>query len=223
MRGCWCPASLADCVKGPTLVVSKGTAPDRLCTRRCLRGPGVGRLSGRPAGVPGARRSRTMLAIHEYEVGKWQVPAVTFVAEDRSLVFPVMGLIGNSVATSESGKRRTAEWKREVASAAKEARGGPPLDPRWAFSVTVGLSFHPASHGNQGLDVENFLKPTFDALAAGLFCSAAQDARSIDRYRFDDSNFRYLFIHRLPDAEHQSDEGAGFVISVRSRLPGLGG
>ena len=64
------------------------------------------------------------------------------------------------------------------------------------------------------LDVENFLKPTFDALAAGLFCASDQDPGQIRRYTYDDSNFRYLFVHRLADAESPELEGVGVVVSI---------
>lgn len=126
-----------------------------------------------------------------------------------------MGVVGNSVPTSESGKARLAEWKATVAAAAKAARGEKPLVPGWTYAVSAGFSFNPAAHGSQTLDVENFLKPKFDAVAAGLFCPEAQDPRTISRYNYDDSGFRYLFVHRLPDAASVRDEGVGIVLSIR--------
>jgi len=119
------------------------------------------------------------------------------------------------VPTSASGKHKLIEWKIAVASAAKQLRGAEPLDAHWHYCISAGFSFHPGSHGNAALDVENFLKPSFDALAAGLFCDNDQDPREISRYNYDDSNFRYLFVHRLDDAESKNNEGAGFVVSVR--------
>jgi hypothetical protein len=64
--------------------------------------------------------------------------------------------------------------------------------------------------------------PVCRSTPAGLFCSAVQDPRSIQRFRFDDSNFRYLSIHRLPNAVRSGDEGTGSVISTRSETRGLG-
>lgn len=58
------------------------------------------------------------------------------------------------------------------------------------------------------------MKPTLDALAAGLFCHENQDPLSIVRYNFDDSNFNYLFVCKLPKASGPDEEGAAIVVSV---------
>lgn len=155
------------------------------------------------------------LALRELTIGHWTLPAVVFDPEDGRLLVSAMGIIGNSVPTSAPGKQKLADWKRTVARAAKAVRGPFPLDPRWQFSISAGFSFCPAEHGNQRLDVENFLKPTFDALAAGLFCGVDQDPDLIERYDYDDANFRYLFVHQLPDAPDASREGVELVISIR--------
>ena len=156
-----------------------------------------------------------MLDLQEQVVGRWRVPAVLLDPDDLRLPIEVLGIIGNSVATSESGKKRLVAWKQAVASAAKAARGASAFDSRWTYSISVGFSFHAKTHGNRALDVENFLKPTIDALAAGLFCGDEQDPRAIARYVFDDSNFRSLFVHRLSDARIVKEEGAGLVVSVQ--------
>lgn len=155
------------------------------------------------------------LEITNHEVGDWLVASVVFRSEDDRLAIPVTGIIGNSITTSEAGKRRSKDWKIAVATVAKQLRGPSPLDPKWHYCISAGFSFHPGTHGNQPLDVENFLKPSFDALAAGLFCERDQSPGHIPRYDYDDSNFRYLFVHRLADATSRSNEGAGFVVSIR--------
>jgi hypothetical protein len=91
----------------------------------------------------------------------------------------VIGVIGNSVPTSASAKSKLVEWKKAVASSAKRLRGSEPLDPNWHYCISAGFSFHPVTHGSAALDVENFLKPSFDALAAGLFCSDDQDPECV--------------------------------------------
>jgi hypothetical protein len=83
------------------------------------------------------------------------------------------------------------------------------------YSITAGFSFHMPSHGNQGLEVENFLKPTFDGLAAGMFCEPSVDCMQLDRFAYDDTGFKYLFVYRLPDARSAVNEGVGFVVSVQ--------
>lgn len=163
-----------------------------------------------------------MLVVKALEVGRWKMPAVVFEAEDLNVAFAAIGIVGNSIPTSASGKARLSEWKATVAAAAKAGRGSRPLSTEWTYAVSAGFSFNQAAHGSQTLDVENFLKPTFDALAAGLFCSPAQDPRAIPRYNFDDSGFRYLFAHRLPDATDARDEGVGIVVSVQKQATRLG-
>ncbi len=155
------------------------------------------------------------LKIIDETIGTWGISSVVFGDESKRLCVPVTATIGNSTPTSASGKRKLTEWKKAVACAVKEFRGSSSLDPKWHYCVSVGFSFYPGSHGYKTLDVENFLKPSLDALAAGLFCANNQDPCEILRYNYDDSNFRYIFIHRLVDAENKYGEGAGFVVSIQ--------
>jgi hypothetical protein len=157
----------------------------------------------------------TVIGIVHEQVGCWTISAVAFSQEQRRITLPVHAGIGNSVPTSSNGRAVLLNWKRAVAAAAKQARSGAPLDPHQVYSISAGFSFHMPSHGNQGLEVENYLKPTFDALAAGLFCDPAADCQQFDRFAFDDTGFKYLFVYRLPDARLDSEEGVGFVVSVR--------
>lgn len=147
-------------------------------------------------------------------VGPWSLAAVVFSTESRRILIPVHAIIGNAVPTSVGGRATLLNWKRQVAQAAKVARSGTRLDSPQSLSVSAGFTFHRPTHGNQTLDVENFLKPTFDGLAAGLFCDEDTDCSLLERFAYDDSGFRYLFVHRLPDAVASSDEGAGIVVSV---------
>jgi hypothetical protein len=75
------------------------------------------------------------------------------------------------------------------------------------------MSFHSGSHGNQALDIENFLKPTVDAIAAGLFASEQESFECLARWHFDDSNFHYLFAHRLEPAPTAAQEGLWAAVS----------
>ena len=164
---------------------------------------------------PAGAKHMTGLRVTSEGVGRWAVPAVVFDPEQRTLRIEVKAIIGNSVPNSPSGQRKLKMWKRTVAAAAKAVRDGP-LDPEWTYCVSAGFSFNPVEHGSRKLDVENFLKPTFDALAAGLFCSADQNTDEITHYNYDDSGFRYLFVHRLPDAPTVESEGVGIVVSIRT-------
>lgn len=155
-----------------------------------------------------------MIRIAQEQVGPWALSAVVFERETHRIHLPVLGIIGNSVPTSANGKAVTLSWKRTVAAAAKQARGEGPLESKASYAVSASFSFHPGSHGHQGLDVENFLKPTFDGLAAGLFCAPNVDCLRLERFAYDDTGFRHLYVYRQPDAASASQEGVGIIISV---------
>ena len=154
------------------------------------------------------------LQIESALIGRWDVAAIQFANDARHLAVPVVGLIANSIYTSPTGKQRLVNWKQNVAETLKACRGSDPWDPTSNFAISIGFSFCLQAHGNRELDVENFVKPTVDALAAGLFCTNDQDVSAIERYDYDDSNFRYLFVHRLDDALSPSEEGVGINVSV---------
>ena len=61
---------------------------------------------------------------------------------------------------------------------------------------------------------KNFLKPTLDALAAGLFRHDSVEPAEIQKYDYDDSGFRSLFVNRLEDARTEENEGVAFCVSV---------
>lgn len=155
-----------------------------------------------------------MLSLEEQLVGNWELPVLAHRNETHRLVVAVVAPIGNSVSTSARGKQRTADWKVKVAERMKNLRGASAFDPAWPLALTVGFSFCPGLHGNQRLDIENFLKPTLDAVAAGLFCDRLLEPAEIVRYNFDDSNFRYLLVQRLTDSSNNESEGAALVVSA---------
>ena len=125
----------------------------------------------------------------------------------------VQGIIVNAFVTP--GQR---DWKRTVASVIKRARGGSPWDPRDFYAVTLEFRFHASNHQNQELDVENYVKPVVDAVAAGLFLEEEKDPSEIQTWGFPDSNFRTLLIHRAADPEDRDREGVRVSVSVQERL-----
>lgn len=158
------------------------------------------------------------LTLGRRDIGSWSLPTLEFTADEASLLrVPARGVIGNSIPTSQTGKDIQARWRVRVASCVKEARGESPRRPSDSYAVTIGFSFHMPIHGNQKLDIENFVKPTIDALAAGLFCPAHANPQDIQRWNYDDSNFTTLLIHRLPDAGSREAEGAAIAVSSRRR------
>ena len=154
------------------------------------------------------------LAFRERTIGDFTIPTLDRGDERRSLTLPVSGFIANSISTSRTGKARLDGWKIQVASEVKAARGGRAWNSNAKFAVSIGFAFNAANHGSQPLDVENFLKPVVDALAAGLFCDNATDPRNIRTWNYDDSNFDTLLIHRLPDAPRRDGEGVAICVSA---------
>ena len=65
------------------------------------------------------------------------------------------------------------------------------------------------------MDIENYIKPIFDGVAAGLFCE--KDVDKFVSFKFDDSNFVNLYIERLPDAKIDSDEGVIITIAQKAK------
>ncbi len=154
-------------------------------------------------------------------IGHWRIPVLdfTFTGPVRDpLCLPIYGIVANSIPTSPTGKDRLENWQVQVASEVKAARGPKPWNADDSYVISLGLSFHLPSHGNQKkLDVENFIKPIIDALAAGLFCSPQTYPESIPKFDYDDSNFRTLLVHRLPDARSLQFEGAAIAVSASPR------
>ena len=159
------------------------------------------------------------LIFKDRKIGPWTVPTIELEGAALSLQQRVSGAIINSITDGQQGRDRQQDWKVSVASGVKEVRGAAAWNPAGNFAISLGLSFHLPSHGNQkNLDVENFIKPVIDALAAGLFCDPDQDPQEIAEWRYDDSNFRTLLIHHLDDATRSDEEGVAISASSGPRF-----
>lgn len=165
-------------------------------------------LAGPPAGS-GA------IVYRQREVGGWTVPTVSFSSTARdALGLQISGGIVNSVTDN---KAKLRSWKRHLACEIKSKRGDSPWEPSDDYAISLALGFHPGHHGGpaQSLDVENFIKPILDAVAAGLFCDNQTDPSTIDKWDFDDSNFNTLLVRRLPDIDDPSAEGIALFVAAR--------
>ena len=144
-----------------------------------------------------------------------------FALKDGALAFkePARKLpstwVRGTIVNSFTGGPPQQAWKSKVASAIKGARDGSPWDPGDLYAVTVRFRFHPANHQNQELDVENYVKPVVDAVAAGLFQEEEKDPSEIEKWDFPDSNFRTLLIHRAADPKDRYGEGVHVSVSAR--------
>lgn len=164
----------------------------------------------------------TGLAFTERKIGEWTVPTIEFSRPSRPyLRVAVNGVIINSIVDGARGRERQQNWKAQVASAVKVKREPYLWTPNHRYAISIGFVFHRSNHGGQvnrrgqaRLDVENFVKPVVDAIAAGLFCPASAEPQNIKSWCYDDSNFNTLLIHRLPDAQTPCDEGIAISVSV---------
>ncbi len=146
------------------------------------------------------------LKYHRREIGGWSVPTVELTATARdSLRLVVEGSIVNSQSTGD-----LKDWKMRIASKVKEVRGEESWDPRHEYAISLALR----CHRYRG-DVDNYIKPVIDAIAAGLFCEPQKDPRKIDYWGYDDSNFKTLLVHRLPDVNTSEAEGVAISVSAR--------
>ena len=147
-------------------------------------------------------------------VEDWEWPTLEYPHPMRdTLVMIVRGIIGNWVPTTERGKRIAREWRLSVAAAVEAARGGAPWNDAAVYAISLGFRFHPGTHWNQPLDVENFIKPTVDALAKGLGMPWLKRGE----WDYDDSRFGTLLAHRCPEADTPEEEGVAIAVSCPER------
>lgn len=159
------------------------------------------------------------LAFTERKIGEWTVPTIEFTRPSRPhLRVAVNGVIINSIVNGARGKEKQQSWKAQVASAVKRTRGMQSWNAADKYAISLAMRFHLGNHGNMDLDVENFVKPIIDAIAAGLFCDSQTLPQNIKRWGYDDSNFNTLLIHRLPDAQTRAGEGIAISVSAKSAV-----
>ena len=151
----------------------------------------------------------------ESRIEGWIVPTIEF-SEPAPARPPLCVAVSKVIINSNTAGTRQHEWKAKIASAIKDKRGEQPWRKRDEYAISLAMRFHLGSHRNQKLDADNFVKPILDAVAAGLFCCNCTEPYSITNWKYDDSNFKTLLIHRLPDAETRCDEGIAVCVSVKS-------
>ena len=156
------------------------------------------------------------LVFAERKIGEWTVPTIEFSRPSRPyLRVAVNSVIINSIVDGARGKEKQQNWKAQVASVVKRARGMQSWNAADEYAISLTMRFHLGNHGNMDLDAENFVKPIIDAIAAGLFCDSQTQPQNIKRWGYDDSNFKTLLIHRLPDARTRAGEGIAISVSAR--------
>lgn len=157
------------------------------------------------------------LTLVNKKIGRWTVPVLEYPNTPRpSFGMPIYGLIAHqSAANNEERQERLDDWKVKVASEVRSHRGIRRWVPTRSFAITLGLSFYPPNHGNRRTEVDNFVKPVIDAVAAGLFCDARTKLDQIQLWDYDDSNFNTLLFHRLADVKQDKHEGVAVFVSAK--------
>ena len=120
---------------------------------------------------------------------------IKFIAEEEEnhLSARVPGYIANAC---DSNKERLKQWKRTVAKCTKDERENQ-WDDNQEYAISLGFSFCLAKHRCKTLDVENYIKPVLDAIAAGLFCKSTDDPETMKRFAYNDSHFLHFFVTRF--------------------------
>ena len=135
----------------------------------------------------------------------------SYISDSTILQKSIHGRIINSVVDS-SKKQELLEWKQKITKSVYDVRNGENLSSDSKYAISLSLRFSPSLHGNAKLDVENYIKPILDGIAAGLFCTIEQDPAQITRFDYDDSNFNTLFVEKLKDC-NPNEEGIVITIS----------
>ena len=149
-------------------------------------------------------------------IGGWDVPIVEFADDEVPISVLVMGTIENGTTDKKGSEKweKLQDWKRSVATKVKAVRGNGPWDSSLRYAVSLGMRFNLKNHRNRKLDADNFTKPVFDAVAAGLFCDEDTNPQDIKRWGYEDSNFRTLLIHRFEDTPDPKSEGVAIHVSA---------
>lgn len=134
------------------------------------------------------------------------------VSNSKNTIFQkfISGKIINSVVDSNR-KQELLEWKRKIAKSIFILLNDKSISPDRNHAISLSIQFSPTLHGNAKLDVENYVKPIVDGIAAGLFCSNNQDPLKIDKFDYDDSNFNKLFVEKLDDCNSKDE---GLIITI---------
>jgi hypothetical protein len=153
------------------------------------------------------------MAVQTYNkiISDLSINYIQFSNGDLILQLFILGKIANSVCSSDESRA----YKQKIAKAVNNVCSGK-YSPESVYAVSLSMRFCPFEHGNKKLDIENYLKPVLDGIAAGLFCN--EDIDKIARFHYDDSNFLNLYVERLPDTMKRSEEGIVITISKKRKL-----
>jgi len=146
------------------------------------------------------------------KIDGWELRALEFVNDNAVIKKVIRGELSN--IQTKPGRKKKLEWQQKIAEEIKSVRGSKPHNQSNNYAISLGIKFSRHESQKQPLDIDNFIKPIFAGIAAGLFSPIDQNPKEIIDFKlYDDSCFRYLFVERLDD--HAEVEGVAIVISFQ--------
>jgi len=146
------------------------------------------------------------------DIDGWKLNAIEFIADKGILKKVILGKLSNS--QTDAGKNIRLDCQTKIANEIKSIRGKINRNAKNEYAISLGLKFSRHENQNQPLDVDNFIKPIFAGIAAGLFSPNDNNPQNLNDFLlYDDSCFRYLYVERLDD--HSNEEGVAIVISEK--------
>jgi len=153
----------------------------------------------------------THLDLKIEKIEDWDLHALEFENDKEVIRTVIPGQLINIQTKTGKKENKKLEWQQKIAKKIKSDRGSKARDPSKNYAISLGLKFSQDENQNQPLDVDNFIKPIFAGIAAGLFSLDEIPSNIIDFKDFPDSCFRYLYVERLD--EHAEVEGVAVIIS----------
>ncbi len=154
---------------------------------------------------------RISMELKTEKIEGWELHALEFENDHEILKNVILGQLINIQTQTGRKDDKKLEWQQKIAKAIKSERGSKARSSSNSYAISLGMKFSRHEHQKQPLDVDNFIKPIFAGIAAGLFSSDEIPSNVIDFKDFPDSCFRYLYVERLDD--HAVKEGVAIVIS----------
>jgi len=143
----------------------------------------------------------------------WQIHSLEFENDKSVIMAVVFGKLAN--VQTKPGRKKRLLWQQKISKVIKAKRGVTPRNKKSDYVISLGMKFS-SSHPNQKqpVDVDNFIKPIFAGIAAGLFDNNEEVPSTPEKFKdFDDSHFRYLYVERLENL--QNEDGVAIVISSK--------
>ena len=143
----------------------------------------------------------------------WSTHSLEF-ENDKSVIMKVVrGKLAN--VQTKRGKKKRLLWQQHISKEIRTKRGPVSRNKNSDYVISLGMKFSvPHPNQKQPVDVDNFIKPIFAGIAAGLFDNSEEVPSTLEKLKdFDDSHFRYLYVERLNNI--QNEDGVAIVISEK--------